>query len=203
MLSNRAGRIRADAAAVDARLCIRRMRISDIPGVAACARACSPPLDRYPDYFYRGAALTFGPTCLVAWRGPRIVGFIVALPSMECADSVFLWQIGVMPSSRRDGVGAALLARLFKTTARLGRTRVRFSRLPTTRAMHALALHSAAEAGWNLRRIPAFIGEGASREEIWELRPCDRNEWCRLDQSAGKNQGRRTMVPKVKRTLAT
>jgi GNAT superfamily N-acetyltransferase len=69
---------------------------------------------------FEGAAAS-GRICLVAWKQRHAVGYAWFSPSIELRhegyelplppDAIYIWQLEVSPSERRQGVAAALLSR--------------------------------------------------------------------------------------------
>lgn len=60
-------------------------------------------------YFYLVFATDFGDTCLVAERGDTVVGAVVGYHPPRHPDTAFVWQVGVLPEVRGQGLGSRLL----------------------------------------------------------------------------------------------
>ncbi|MCM5569732.1 diaminobutyrate acetyltransferase [Burkholderiaceae bacterium FT117] len=60
-------------------------------------------------YFYLVFATDFGDTCLVAERGDTVVGAVVGYHPPRQPDTAFVWQVGVLPELRGQGLGSRLL----------------------------------------------------------------------------------------------
>lgn len=60
-------------------------------------------------YFYVLFAADFGDTCLVAEQDGRIVGAVIGFHPPREADTAFVWQVGVLPEQRGQGLGLQLL----------------------------------------------------------------------------------------------
>lgn len=60
-------------------------------------------------YFYLLFAADFGDTCLVAERDSTLVGMVVGYQPPRQPDTAFVWQIGVLPALRGQGLGLRLL----------------------------------------------------------------------------------------------
>lgn len=71
-------------------------------------------LELNSSYFYLTFAEFFGETCLVAERGSEIVGAVIAFRPPRREEALFVWQIGVLPSARRQGLGKHMLRELLR-----------------------------------------------------------------------------------------
>ena len=60
-------------------------------------------------YFYLLFATDFGDTCLVAEQEGRIVGAVVGYHPPQEDDTAFVWQVGVLPEYRGQGLGRDIL----------------------------------------------------------------------------------------------
>lgn len=69
-------------------------------------------LDVNSCYAYLVLCEHFADTCLVAERGGELVGFVTAYQPPGQQDTIFVWQIGVAESARKQGVAAQLLQQL-------------------------------------------------------------------------------------------
>lgn len=65
-------------------------------------------------YFYLLFAEHFGATCLVAEQDDNVVGGVIAYRPPTDPDAVFVWQIGVAPAVRGQGLGKRLLHELLQ-----------------------------------------------------------------------------------------
>lgn len=76
------------------------------------------------------AALRAGRVCLVAWRGSEALGYIWFSPAVEHRyesfalplppDTIYLWQLQVTRSARRQGLGGALISAGFEWAVQQG-----------------------------------------------------------------------------------
>lgn len=69
-------------------------------------------LELNSSYFYLTFAEFFGETCLVAERGSEIIGAVIAFRPPRRREAIFVWQIGVMPDARGQGLGKKMLQEL-------------------------------------------------------------------------------------------
>ena len=60
-------------------------------------------------YFYLLFATDFGDTCLVAERDDEVVGAVIGYHPPRQPDTAFVWQVGVLPALRGQGLGQRLL----------------------------------------------------------------------------------------------
>lgn len=77
-------------------------------------------LERNSCYAYLLLCAHFGATCLMAERGGRLVGFVLAYRPPSDPDQVFVWQVGVAPEARGAGLGGRLLEALVAQPACAG-----------------------------------------------------------------------------------
>lgn len=63
-------------------------------------------------YFYLAFAEFFGDTCLVAIQDEQVVGGVIAFRLPRQPEVLFVWQIGVLPSARRQGLAKRMLNHL-------------------------------------------------------------------------------------------
>lgn len=83
-------------------------------GAAMWRVARSVGLDPNSPYKYLLFCRDFARTSVVAraGRGGEVVGFVTAYLRPESSRTVFVWQVGVMPSHRGRGVAGAMLDRV-------------------------------------------------------------------------------------------
>jgi L-2,4-diaminobutyric acid acetyltransferase len=60
-------------------------------------------------YFYLLFATYFGSTCLVAEHQGQVAGAVIGYHPPQQAHTAFVWQIGLLPEFRGQGLGTALL----------------------------------------------------------------------------------------------
>lgn len=80
-------------------------------------------LERNTLYAYVLMADEFGDASIIAERDGEIMGFVVGLCPPKRPDTVFVWQVGVMPEARGLGLGRRLLDNLVDVE---GASHVRF-----------------------------------------------------------------------------
>lgn len=93
---------------------IRAPRASDAGRIWSLIPAIGN-LERNSAYAYLLLCTHFAPTSLVAERGDSIAGFVLGYRPPTDASALFVWQVGVAPDARGQGLGGkmfeALLAR--------------------------------------------------------------------------------------------
>jgi len=60
-------------------------------------------------YFYLLFATDFGQTCLIAEEAGEVVGTVIGYHPPEHENTAFVWQVGLLPRLRGQGLGLALL----------------------------------------------------------------------------------------------
>jgi L-2,4-diaminobutyric acid acetyltransferase len=74
-------------------------------------------LERNSGYAYVLLCSHFADTCFVAERDGKVVGFVLAYRPPSAPEAVFVWQVGVSPTERGQGVGQRLLEALVAAPA--------------------------------------------------------------------------------------
>ena len=72
----------------------------------------SGPLDLNSAYLYLLVCRDFQDTCLVACRHEMIVGFVSGYRLPGDPSVLFIWQVGVSPEEKRQGIASRLLREL-------------------------------------------------------------------------------------------
>lgn len=117
---------------------IREANPCDGQGIWRLARSI-PTLDDNSFYAYDLITRTRALLCSVAVDGSDIVGFATGVhDSGTFQDTLFVWQIGVAPSLRRDGIGGELLRVLFHAGGQRRPDRILASTRPDNTAALAL-----------------------------------------------------------------
>ncbi|TNF59856.1 MAG: diaminobutyrate acetyltransferase [Burkholderiales bacterium] len=110
-------------------------------------------------YFYLLWATEFGETCLVAEEGSRAVGLVIGFHPPRHPDAAFVWQVGVLPSHRGQGLGLRMLRAWKNLPANAGRQWVTATVAEDNTASLAL-FHSLARAsGTRCESQPHFTAD--------------------------------------------
>jgi len=68
-----------------------------------------PPLESYPEHFYKIILRYFPKTTVFLRNKNLIVGFVFGIPSQKDKDLIFLWQIGIDKNMRGSSVSKNLI----------------------------------------------------------------------------------------------
>jgi len=96
--------------------CFREPRIEDGPHIHSLIEH-SPPLDLNSLYCYLLLADHFRKTCIVAERDGDILGFISAYVHPLKENTLFVWQVAVDETARKQGIGIRMLEELLRRPA--------------------------------------------------------------------------------------
>jgi L-2,4-diaminobutyric acid acetyltransferase len=89
---------------------------SDGPAITALIRS-SPPLDVNSAYCNLVQCAHFAPTCVVAERGGRLVGWISGHRPPTTPEEIFVWQVAVAEEARGEGLAGRMLDALLSRAA--------------------------------------------------------------------------------------
>ena len=92
---------------------LRHPTLDDAPLIWRLVRETGV-LDENSSYAYLLLCRDFAETCLVAERDSQLAGFVTAYRPPTQSDVLFVWQIGVSASSRRQGLGLRMLCELVR-----------------------------------------------------------------------------------------
>ncbi len=92
-------------------LSVRSPNVTDAAAIWRLVCACEA-LDDNSCYAYLLLCSDFADTCLVSCDGNRLAGFVAGYVPPKRPDVVFVWQIGVDPRYREQGLGRQLLSQL-------------------------------------------------------------------------------------------
>jgi len=102
---------------------IRNVNTQDAPTLRKLASLC-PPLDLHTPYTYWLLTFMYSDTCFILEIDDKPVGFITSVYSKK---SLFIWQIGILPEYRHQGLSSALLKQVFTKADGLGISKVNVS----------------------------------------------------------------------------
>lgn len=142
-------------------------------------------------YFYVLFAADFGDTCLVAEQDGRIVGAVIGFHPPREADTAFVWQVGVLPDQRGQGLGVQLLQQWLSLPANARCRWVTATVADDNLASSALFHRLAREHGTRCVATPYFTADlfpaGHSAEPLLRVGPIERNAPARGAQSRLEN----------------
>ena len=81
-----------------------------------------PPMENYPEHVYKIILRYFGDYCFIAEENEQIIGFVMGIRSFQ--DTYFLWDIGVTPTYRGQGIGGRLVREVERELGKMGFKRV-------------------------------------------------------------------------------
>lgn len=88
------------------------------------AQLAAGGLDSYATYLYLLLCRDFAATCVVAARSfgdaDDLCGFVTAFRPPERSETLFVWQIGVAPDARGQGLAKRMLLRALRSPACAG-----------------------------------------------------------------------------------
>jgi len=146
-----------------AKASIRQADLDDAPVLWGLVHA-DGVLDENSPYAYCLLASHFRDTCLVAEVGDRVVGFVAAIVPPRQPDSRFVWQIGVAPEGRGQGLASRLLDALVSGPLATGRPAyVEATVTPSNAASRALFRSLARRHG-----VPCEVAPWLGREHFPE-----------------------------------
>ncbi|WP_454190793.1 diaminobutyrate acetyltransferase [Paenibacillus sp. Marseille-Q7038] len=102
-------------------------------------------LDLNSPYCYMLLGDHFRDTCLIAEHEGEIIGFISAFCSPRNQDRLFVWQVAVAPTRRKQGIAKTMLTYLMKQKACQGVRFIEATISPSNKASHRLFLSFAEE----------------------------------------------------------
>ncbi|TXL63585.1 diaminobutyrate acetyltransferase [Zeimonas arvi] len=145
-------------------------------------------------YFYLLFASDFGDTCLVAERDGEVVGAVIGYHPPRQADTAFVWQIGVLPALRGQGLGQRLLDRWLALPANRACRWVTATVDEDNRASRALFGGFARRHGAECTVSPLFMPEQFPNphpaEPLLRIGPIDRKAGSRAEASRQDRQRR-------------
>jgi len=97
-------------------LILRMPRAEDGPLVTALIEACAP-LDRNSAYCNLLQCSHFAGTCVIAESDGELAGWLSGYKLPDAPDKIFVWQVGVHPSARGQGLGLLMLDALMARPA--------------------------------------------------------------------------------------
>lgn len=135
-------------------------------------------LDHNSSYLYMLLSRDFSASCAVAESDAGLEGFVTGFRTVERPDMWFLWQIGVAPTARGQGLASRLAHFVLNAQAPHG---VRFLETTVTasnEASRALFASIARRLGTELKESELFTsdmfpGEGHEAEPLLRIGPFD------------------------------
>jgi L-2,4-diaminobutyric acid acetyltransferase len=132
-----------------------------------------PELERNTCYAYVLLCSDFAATCVVAERGGELAGFVAGYVPPARLDEVFVWQVGVAPVARGQGVALRMLDHLVAhvPAARYLTATVAPSNEASRRLFHAFARRHAVPCEVGAGYEAALFAESHEPEERYRIGP--------------------------------
>lgn len=148
----------------------RRAVEADAVALGGIARQC-PPLDVHTPYTYWVLATFFSETCMVAEADGEPVGMLLSVPFRN---SLFLWQYGVLPERRRQGIATRMLSITAMEAKLAGREQVVATVTPGNSAsLEALGSVASRLGFWfeqeGTMEVPDPVTGAPHPEAVWAL----------------------------------
>jgi len=115
-------------------------------------------------YAYLLLCTHFADTCLVAERGGELVGFVAAYRPPSRPESIFVWQIGISPDARGEGLAKRLLQHLVSLPACRDAIHLEATVAPSNLASQRLFKGFARDRG-----VDCQVGPGFHRHDFGPL----------------------------------
>ena len=90
---------------------VRTVNANDASAIWRLVEGCET-LDKNSCYAYLLLCSDFADTCMAAFSGKQLVGFILGYRPPNRKETLFVWQVGVDGAARGKGIGKQLLAAL-------------------------------------------------------------------------------------------
>ena len=131
---------------------IRTVTDTDLPRIREFITRCEP-LGFHTLFTYWVLGSHFTDLFLICEEGSRIQGLITGLVSSTCDNTAFVWQLGVSPESRRQGVAQSLISEFCSRASKLGAGHIQVTIEPDNLASLGAFTKYAQSIGRELRRI--------------------------------------------------
>lgn len=139
-------------------LVFRSTRSSDGAAAWRLVKAAGA-LELNSPYFYLLFVTDFGDTCLVAEDQGELVGLVIGYHPPRESDTAFVWQVGVLPAYRGQGLGLRLLQAWLQLPANAHRRWVTATVAEDNVASQALFRRLAAEHHTGCQVQPHFTSD--------------------------------------------
>ena len=143
---------------------VRSPRVKDAAEIWRLVSDCGV-LDVNSPYAYLLICRDFSATSLVATMAGRLVGFVAAYIPPRRPDVIFVWQIGVSPTARGQGLARSLLVELLALPACRDVTFLEATVTPSNTASRRLFESLARTFGGEL-----YLGPGFSTDDLGTAR---------------------------------
>lgn len=129
---------------------------ADGPQVHRLIAAC-PPLDQNSPYCNLLQCSHWAETCVAAWRGGQLVGWVSAYRLPLDPQTLFIWQVAVGPQARGQGLAGQMIDHLLKRRACHGVRRLQTTITPDNAASWRMFEGVARRLSAPLHGVPWFL----------------------------------------------
>ncbi|NBB93855.1 MAG: diaminobutyrate acetyltransferase [Gammaproteobacteria bacterium] len=128
-------------------------------------------------YFYVLFCIDFADTCVVAEVDDRLAGFVLGHRPPERQDTVFVWQVGVAPFMRKQGMARRLLEAFLEQNpdARWLEASVTPSNTASRKLFGAVARDHGVECKVSDFMLAEHFPDGHEAEELFRIGPFETN----------------------------
>jgi L-2,4-diaminobutyric acid acetyltransferase len=134
----------------------RNPEVADAASIWSLVRD-SGVLDLNSQYAYLLLCDHFAKTCLVAIADNQLAGFVAAYLPPNRPATVFVWQIGIAPTMRKQGLAKRLLQQLVRLPDCADARFLEATVTPSNRASHNLFAAFARDCSTELRMEPGYL----------------------------------------------
>lgn len=128
-------------------------------------------------YFYVLFCIDFADTCVVAEVDGRLAGFVLGHRPPRRSDAVFVWQVGVAPFMRKQGMARRLLEAFLEQNpdARWLEASVTPSNTASRKLFRAVARDHGVECQVGGFMLAEHFPDGHEPEELFRIGPFERS----------------------------
>ena len=128
-------------------------------------------------YFYVLFCIDFADTCVVAEVGDRLAGFVLGHRPPERPDTVFVWQVGVAPFMRKQGMARRLLEAFLEQNpdARWLEASVTPSNTASRKLFSSVARDHGVDCDISDFMLAEHFPDGHEPEELFRIGPFESN----------------------------
>ena len=119
----------------------------------------SKPLDLNSPYLYLLLCRHFSETCLIAEKGSELLGFVSTYRPPKLSDVLFVWQVAIHVSARKQGLAKTLLHKLIQQDGCQNIRYIEVTVSPSNKASKNLFHSFAKELNVDCKETPFFTKE--------------------------------------------
>lgn len=158
-------------------IALRTPTLADGASMWEVVKACGV-LDLNSSYLYLLLAKDFSASCVVAEQRGRIVGLVTGYRPPARPDTIFLWQVGILPEMQGRGLGGRLVDAFLNAPGAAGARWLETTVAPSNDASRALFRAIARRLAADCAVSPCFTAEqfpgpGHEDEELFRIGPLE------------------------------